>query len=281
MIHGYTSPRFLGGLYRTLYPFAAVLPDINTLPSTRIGTNVTAAGSTHTKGAYTTLIASTTNAVYQLNLGIRDPGAGGTQYSFLLDLAVGAAAAETNILDNLDVGFSTPQESYRWWTLGGVYIPANTRISARIQCSTASRNLYMLLAASGAIAVPPAASAWTTYGAVTASSRGTSVTPGNGVWGSWTSIGTTTANHSIFVVGAGPNNSSLSSAGYRLWEVGFGPDSSTVTIIGTQRCAHVSGAGLSTIEPQVLNGSVPSGSNLYIRAADSYTSAMGMTIHAL
>ena len=115
-----------------------------------------ASASTHTKGTYSQLIASTSADATGLYIGINNAAASGR--SFLVDIAIGAAASEQIILANLLI--DQPLRFVHSLQLPCL-IPAGSRLAARCQCDTGSSRLTMdgFLTAGGA---------WTTLEASTA-----------------------------------------------------------------------------------------------------------------
>lgn len=102
---------------------------------THSGTAVDCGGTANTKGAWTELVASTTediNGFYVFvgindNLTINIPG-----YRFV-DIGIGAAASEAVIVSN-HAGYASTNEQSVQAVFYDMKIPAGTRISARGQC---------------------------------------------------------------------------------------------------------------------------------------------------
>jgi hypothetical protein len=106
------------------------------------GTAITPSATANTKGSYSQLIASTASDYVGFVLGFDLQNASVTTVqSFLLDLAIGAAASEVNIVSNFSV-FSVVASSFRVAPANSAFypiqIPAGTRLSARVQSSIAS-----------------------------------------------------------------------------------------------------------------------------------------------
>lgn len=107
--------------------------------ATSLGTVITAGGSPATKGAYTQLIASTANDTAFISIQIT--GFGGSSPSGSVDIAIGAAASELIIIDNLilsDLGHSGMANYFF-----PVSIPAGTRISARCMTFTSGDTMQV------------------------------------------------------------------------------------------------------------------------------------------
>jgi hypothetical protein len=142
--------------------------------------------STHTKGSYSQLVASTSLDATAFYFGVNNAAASGR--SFLLDIAVGAAASEQIILANmlidqplrLPVCLQLPCQ-----------IPAGSRLSARVQCDIGSSQVTMsgFLLSTGLWGEFNGAPVLT-MGATTATTKGITVDAGatSGTYGSWTTI---------------------------------------------------------------------------------------------
>lgn len=281
MIHGYTTRFFVAGLYRQRFPTAPALSDTNISATSRTGTTVTGSATPHTMGAWTTLLASLSQTLTILSLGVRNNLSGSAQNNVLLELGVGAAGAEAVVIPRFDCGFSNPGTEYRWFSFPGLSIAASSRLAARLQSNSASNPNEIIVFASGALVSPPAASAYVTYGADSATSSGVNVPAGVNSFGAWTQIGTTSAAHSIFTVGCGPNTARNMATGDRLIEIAYGPDTSSLTLIGNTRQCYISGRGLHTANPLCLYRSVPTSSKLWARIAAASTANSGITISAI
>ena len=146
---------------------------VNTGGST--GTTVTAAGSANTKGSWVEIEDSTAYRAAGLWLLVRSGAQSG---DFLVDVSIGAAAAEQTIISNILV----MRQALRWgiapiWV--PLEIPAGSRIAVRCQCSTANGSLGVEVSlVSGSPLMGAGMQVATTYGASTADSGGTGVDPG-------------------------------------------------------------------------------------------------------
>jgi len=150
-----------------------------------------ASASTHTKGTYSQLIASTSADATGLYIGINNAAASGR--SFLVDIAVGAAASEQIILANLLI--DQPLRFVHSLQLPCL-IPAGSRLAARCQCDTGSQQITMdgFLTAGG-LWGESFGGPVVTLGANTATSKGTTVDAGASVstYGAWTTLEASTA----------------------------------------------------------------------------------------
>lgn len=256
--------------------------------TTGYGTLLTAAATANTKGAYSSgeLISSTTYDTYMMCLVWDGTGVSNTNTSMLLDIGLGASGSETTIISNLLVGWTAD------WVgaLGGhhiylpIFIPAATRVAGRIQAAIGgdAMNLTIFLF-QGASQVP-----WRTYvgmddyGVDTATSRGTSHTPGNtGAESTWASVGSTASRNydALFFMTqglAGVDTGMLSLSTH--WEIGY---SSTTFVEYWERttAAEITSGPIPTIP---MPASVPSGTQLQVRATASGTAeARDVAIYGL
>jgi hypothetical protein len=140
------------------------------------GAAVTANAAAHTKGNYAQLIAATAFAVRGIIVELNLPSAG-TDY--LVDIAIGAAASEVVIAENLYSGTGTGTASRGSFYYLPIAIPAGTRIAARLQATTgaAALRVSVLLLSQGFLPSQPL-SIVTTYGVDTSDSGGVQVDPG-------------------------------------------------------------------------------------------------------
>lgn len=179
-----------------------------TTPTT--GTSVTAGGTAHVKNTtYTTLIASTAQDAYAIEIKFSDVSTAVTDTSMLVDIAIGAAASETVIIPNLNAGYAGGQQAlneggqFYWFPL---YIPSGSRISATAQAAIISDTVLVTVRLWGQPSSPVwAGSEVIDYGTVGASSKGTDVAAGtSGAEGTFTQIvASTTRSHYYIAAGMG------------------------------------------------------------------------------
>jgi hypothetical protein len=158
------------------------------------GATITASGSTHTKGSYTELIASSSRDAYGITVLIWGAQtAASTNNRGLLDIAIGAASSEVDIVPNLLYGGTsvwsgtTASPAIYYFP---IHIRSGTRISARCQNVTASRTCTCIVWLHH---TPVGPDGWVgsrvqAYGASTSTSTGVSHSPGNGSYATATEI---------------------------------------------------------------------------------------------
>ena len=198
----------------------------NNLPATPANsayTAVTASATINTKGSYAELIAATTYGSYGFFLGLTNSAAAATDTSMLLDIAIGAAASEVDILSNYLAGLkpTTPATGGPEWTFIPLFIPAGARVSARIQGVIASDILQVAVSLIGGRSQvsDKIFTACDTYGANTADSGGTSHTPGNtGAESTPATIGTASRDYGAVLLSLGNTLTVASNLAYH-WEL--------------------------------------------------------------
>jgi hypothetical protein len=278
-MHGFTSNRYIRGVAqsRTIVPQAAYTSDLD-------GVVVTASGSTNTKGDYIELVASLLEDTYALYLSIWG-GASTVNTSALFDIATGTAGNEVIIIPNLMAGYGNNISSPSYgvtYLFQGIYLPATTRISARVQCATASRTFGIRTAAEHSVRYSSSQSDVIAYGANTADSGGVAITPQSGAFSAWVEIATTSRDHLFWVPAYQPGGDTSIGTSDMLCEFGYGPDSSNVTSLGV--FAWRSTATNECIAgpwPFGVAGSVPSGTKLWGRIAGGDVESRDVAIYGI
>jgi hypothetical protein len=244
---------------------------------------VTAGATAHTKGSWTQLIDSTPYDAYGIWIGIDGIHTSAAATAYLVDIGVGPAGSEQVIIPNLEAwganstGVGLNPRSY-WFP---VYIPAGSRIAARSQSVTASKTCRVMVVLDGV----PWYGLWgfgpvVDYGTNLASSSGTSVTPGNGVFGNWVQVGTTTRDHTFWTVGIDYLTNSNISALTIIVEVGVG-SSGAQRSLGVLRFRTTTDEQIGISFPLFLASlPVPSGTPVWVRAASGNTAAIGVIVYA-
>jgi hypothetical protein len=115
----------------------AGLDSLGFLSASTAGTTVTGSATLNTKGSYVALSAATPRDYCAI--GFSDTACSVTG-NFLLDIAIGAAGAERIILPNINGKQVTAETSQPFGQkLFPIFIPAGSRIAARLQGSAASQ----------------------------------------------------------------------------------------------------------------------------------------------
>ncbi len=183
-----------------------------TAPSTTPGTTITASGSTNTKGNWTQLVASLGFDAQLIIINAANSAVAATDTSTLLDIGIGASSSESVLIPDLLVGWTPVTDaagSPRHYIFP-LYVPSGSRISARCASARVSNTVAVWITAYGGLR---RSEDWwcgeqvLAYGINSGVSQGTNITPGvSGAEGSWTSVGTTSQDHSMIVPGVGMND---------------------------------------------------------------------------
>lgn len=238
------------------------------------GTTLTANSSANVKAtSFTTLVASTDvhTKMLVVTLSLNTAAARDS----LIDIAIGPALSETVLISNLlcSVGSIDPWPVYYI----PVNIPAGTRISARMQCSTGSATLkvHLLLAAHSWLPSSPLCTI-TTYGANTSDSGGTPVDPGTSAntKGLWTEISaSTTMPIKLLIPALGVQRDAGRTDSSFLLDIGVGVSTSEKAII-RNLWFGIRATPDQTMPPcWHLPVNIPAGTRLTARAQSSITNA--------
>lgn len=227
-------------------------------------------GVAHTKGPWTQVIATTAAEITKLLVTITNAstiGTSATDTSTLVDVGVGAAAAESAIVSNIAIGgLAIANHTYPFI----VYVPAGSRLSVRCQGVQTSKNVSVALRG---LRVPNSvvpATTVTTFGANTAASQGTLVPTGlANAKGAWTNIGSaTTVRLGALTVSCGNGGDIAAATAGALLDIGYTFDAgSTWTTVETDIGLSL----LSTetwnwpVQPWVIPCNIPVGAQLGAR----------------
>lgn len=244
-------------------------PNITT-PGLRVtGDAVTA----HTKGAYGVLSASLPFDVHGLTLWLSGTATSNTRTDALMDLAIGAANVEQVILPNLLVGWLPATTTGGYSLYLPFFIPKGTRLTARVQGLQLSKTLDILAFFHGAADGPAVGQLYRradAYGVNTASSTGTSHTPGNsGAESTAASIGgTLTRNYKaiMFMVQGSLATTTMTAIAYH-WEMQIGG----VTMMEWYHRSHTTEERFGPYPNRPIPHYLPSGTQLQVRAEASGT----------
>lgn len=238
---------------------------------------LTADSTIHTKGAYTELIASTSGPVSAVQVGLSGVQANGTATGTLVDLAYGAAGAETVFLANINVGSAvTAQIPY--------YLPAGTRIAARCQALISADTVTATIRTF--FAKNRTAVAIETIGALTASSKGTQFTMGTASEGTWVQLTAATAHrYNALALQVGTNNSGATATESMSIDIGVGAAASEVAVISnlfatlTNNETSSNGIGFADIIARPVD--IPAGSRIAVRGQGTNGGNMDAVVFGL
>lgn len=200
-----------------------------------------------------------------VDIGI-DP-AGGTSYSVHIPDLIGSCASFHSSGINAVGG----GHSYFF----PLFIPAGSSIAARASVNNATvgtvrvwmkiygKPTYPELTKRGSVCAA--------FGIVSASSRGTAVTPGGASDGAWVSLGTTSREYWFWQVGMGVNDSTMSSL-HMHGDLSYGDGSTKIMVVEDAMWITDSVEGMANvILPFEGMRQVPNGSELFVRAQCSGT----------
>ncbi len=238
--------------------------------NTAIGTTVTASSTINTKGSYSQLIAAATYDSYGFWLGIFGVSTAATDTSQLLDIAIGAAASEVDILSNFLTGSRSSTVS-----VGGptyyfipLFSPAGSRVAARVQGVISSDTAVVSIMLNGGHSqIGPIFNCCDTYGADTADSGGTAHTPGNsGSESTDATIGTATRDYGAIMLGLSSNLTVAANLATH-WELTDGTNTLAEWLAFTTTAENV--VGPFPLAPFYLN--IPNGMAMQVQAECSGT----------
>lgn len=289
MSQGFTKSQVISGLVRDPNAASPACFENNltsTTNATRLGTTLTAHATPHTKGGYTTLIASTSQIAYGIWVAGFQVATNGSATGILMDIATGGAGSESDIISNIDMGNASAQGSTEIVSNGkifyfpGITIPASTRISARIQATITVDTLIVALSLDFRIQWQIANTSWVTYGADTANSYGTPVPQAADSFGAWTQIGTSSRSHNFWAVGLDMlADISQATSTPVLIEIGYGPNAGSITSMGVMQSFLTVQEASAGCFPPVLAFNVASGSGLWARLAADDAENRGVIIY--
>lgn len=252
-------------------------------------TTITASATTHTKGSWTELEASTTSDFSYLEITIYGTALNTADTSTLLDIGIGGSGSEQVLIANIGVGFKVAlniQGGVPETLLFPIKIPSGSRISARAQSVISGKTVEIShrfysspfdIGSSGIV----------TLGANTATSNGVSLTTTSvHNKGAWTQITSSTSDALQGIVLSpqlAPGTTAVSASTYLFIDIGTGSSGSEQVIIenivfqignaeSIQRASHCA----------FYQVDIPAGTRIaarFQRQANNHT--VGLTIHGI
>lgn len=246
------------------------LDTVGEVAGSSVGTTLTAAGSTNTKGSYTQLVASTGRDAHWLIIQGRS-SLNGT--SFLLDLAIGGAGSEQIIV--ADLLMQGPRSGITICL--PVYVPGGSRLAARVQSNSASATmLCSVLLGSHSFGMMEPGGVVTCYGQNTGDSGSTSIDPGGSghTKGSYVQItASSSRKHQGFVLIVGGDKNTGTTAADFLIDVALGAGGSEQIIVPDFYVREESGAFAYTPYATYFPIPIPEATRIAVRAQCSITDA--------
>jgi hypothetical protein len=249
----------------------------------RLGTAVTASGTPHTLGQWASLIDPTTRESYGIWIRILETQTGNTATTALLNIGYGptGGGSEQIVLPNLmagesNAGLACPR--YYWFP---VYIPAGVRVSAQIQSIVIGEVGNVSIWLEQYQHYPGLRGVVEAVGEVTASSRGTLVTPGTDAFGTWTSLGTVSQAKSLWTVAVDYGGDATAVDMTMMGELGIGPDSDNVTAIHRFTWIEDNNEIITTPFPSLAAAAIISGATIWARLGGAGVEARGVIAYGI
>lgn len=190
-------------------------------PTTTWGTTLTGSATPNAEGTTSEIIASTTYDSNVLVVTLHGLHISATLTDALVNIKIGASF-EYTIVPNLIAGFAATNivAGPRRYVIP-VRIPRGTRVGASVRALIASDVVYCQLELHNEGMLWSGA-AVECLGAVTASSRGTAVTPGTTSEGAWATIGTSTRAYKAVLLALAGNTDTTATATHMAGDIGTG-----------------------------------------------------------
>lgn len=247
-----------------------------------IGPLITASATPHTKGPWTSAIATTSFDTFIAGVTIYGAATSGADTAMLVDIGYDPAAGTTYtaVIPNILAG-GTPSTSLsgsrrQYWF--PVFIPKGSQVAARCQALIASDQAIVgirLIGGKNRSNPWPHRGAIQDYGASTATSNGTGMANAAAdTKGAWTQLGAdTTRRHSGLCLATSPVGNNLTGARFYV-DIGLDPAGGTsyeVVIPDVETTQSASEESSSWTDPMsaLLSIDIPSGAAIAARAAST------------
>ena len=229
------------------------------------GTTITSSATPHAVGAWTELIAVTSGEVDWLSLHINATASSAVDTRALVDIGIGAAAAEVMVVSSLPAGFTILEDSSK--PVPGPIrfpsqIPKGSRISARLRALIASETA--VITTNTLFGGLRCGSVVDTYGADTAASQGTAL-PTTNTYVEFTAA-TTDPYQALVLLPSGCAGTAYTTTA-ATHSLAIGP-AAAETVIATQEVqTHTSETIRETCGPTIYVGNVPKGTRLAVKTS--------------
>jgi hypothetical protein len=213
-------------------------------------TTVTASATTHTKGSWAQVIASTASEATLIAVNVSNVGSNGVDTGMLLDIGVGAAGSEVVRASNIAVGGAIvgSNGSGALSFFLPMRVASGSRIAVRCQSAGASRTGTVSIAPYMMGAAHMVPETLDVIGVDTATSRGTAASGANGSW--FQIIASTAQRYRALLVIPSVIGSSVGTARAIRWTVGHGT-ANAESALGTSAAFH------DTLERVSTPGAIP------------------------
>lgn len=250
-----------------------------TPPAVNVGTNFTA-GANSADGTSVSVLSALGHDVHYLVIGIGGVNTNAADSSCLLDILTDPAGGTSwgTWIDDLVCGFAQAPGGgipfMQVWYHFPIFVKSGTSLGVR------ARTAHTVNITSGRVAMwafgcPQRPDMWwcgsrvESLGINAASSKGTTVTPGStGTFGSWTTIGTSTARYQAIQFQVNGSDATMLGQGY-YWQVGAGSTQlrGTPNFFASGSTSEIMGRSFS----MPIWCDVPSSTTLQLRATGSGT----------
>jgi hypothetical protein len=240
---------------------------------------VAADATPHTMGAWTELIAATSEDAGYVVIRVTDSFLNATDTSSLYDVGIGASGSEQTLIESLPAGFTQTDSVAQ---TGGVhhvvpaFVPAGTRVSVRMQSVIGSHTAtFEVQVAKPTVGVPVAVD---TLGANRATSQGTQIFSGvTGAVSNWVEIATTAVDYQAVALVPAPGGSVMANLSFS-YDLATGTAGNEVRVaslnISTSTNENYGYRGL----PVLHVADVPSGTRLSMRTTNNRSYQYGILV---
>lgn len=249
--------------------------------SVSAGVVVTASASANTKGSWAELDASTETGVSSLRFTF-SPTTITANTQGLIDIGIGGAGSEVVVVENIEVVTDSAIDRQAIYAFNvPLSVGDGVRVAARWQTSSTNADTISCMMAfdSPNFKTHPGYGAVVTYGATTATSKGTTVDPGAtaNTLGAWTEFADPTDGFSGFFLSMGGDSSTTQQDSNFLLQVGIGGSGSEEVIVPAISY-RTSGGETNFAYTAYIDHAIPEGERLAIRAQSSGTGATARAI---
>lgn len=244
-------------------------------PTTTWGTTLTASATLHTVGTTVQLVASAPYDADGIRITFHGMHTSAAVTEGLVNIFTGASNEKT-LIANLMSGWSATNVTAgprRYFF--PLRIPKGTRIAANFQAVIASDDVYCMIELLSSNGNNWAGCAVETLGAVTATTKGTTVVPGTTSEGTLTSIGTSGQRYKYIYAAQSGNADTTATAGVLSYDIG----TSSAVIPGLENFVQTTSA-TEWVNPWDEVGrycDIASGTALYLRAQSHTTDTENKT----
>lgn len=242
-----------------------------------VGTVITS-GAVNVKGVYPATPLATSTAHDSHGILIFNTAKSVSAGDYLVDIALGAAAAERVVIPNLLFSAGSSSGVLRSFYLP-LNVPKGSRLNARAQCSTASGTITLGCAVvQGTMMGLSSFDRFAAHGALTATSGGTVLAnPAAAGWGAWTELDAAVAEDIEWLMLVGGDNkiATRTAAQLHAWQAGVGAATAEVALTAPLTSGGSStslGGGLVTGAPY----QVKAGQRLAARYGSSAITTLGL-----